>query len=672
MATRFYLPASGAAAVSPAFSTSWVQTTGAVRRRCVLAKTNTSVTGLTIGETVAAAEDVLYAQYVSDALPGGKAISGTIQGIIECSQASGAFDFCSQVVAWVVKSDGTSRGELRAPITTALSNEWSTFPARRFFPRAGTQTVNTVNAHAGDRIVLEIGIRPFNALVGAPPRNGTIRFGDENPSTDMPFNEASASTNNAPWIEFSTDIFTPDSPPNPPENLGSVPTSSSLNFTWDAPSAGTVPEGYKVRIDGGTPVDVGLLFEYLFTGLAPLTSYTLEVVAYNYAGESDWATLVTSTIADYPGQVIFPPDDPLCVPVSNLGQGNNVAVVQTRGGGQILGELPSSQLGWGRRLDDLSETNVTIPVSSMSTQCCGLLADTHTWGHEIQVYRDGAESWVGPIVNITENGEGVQIRALDVLGFMVRRATRGRVNGAPVFAVDEAVDDVTEAFTLGGWDGADPNVLAYLEVLGAGTGPLTQRDIPFVSAYYFDTLDQLGDIGVNFTTVGRRIILWPDTLTLGRVPTLLPSQHLSSDVTIVEDGMALSEVAIVTSDNGLWGVSTTPSFPTSDPFYGPVETITNIPGLATTQACEDAANSVRAQNFPAPVRLVIPDGSTLTTDAPYSIGDLVPGVLMPVSHRGRCRSVAGDFILTSLQVTQTPEGETVQISVAPVSSAVES
>lgn len=375
----------------------------------------------------------------------------------------------------------------------------------------------------------------------------------------------------------------------------------------------------------------------------------------------------------YPGVLINPPPDPLCVPVGNLGQGNNTAMIQTQGGGQILGELPASVLGWGRRLDDLSECNVTIPVSSLSDRCCGLLKEAHTWGHELVVFRDGERVWEGPMVTLRENEtNGVVVRALDAYGYMLRRVHRGRSNGAPVFAIDEAEFDVTDAFTLDGWDGADPNVLAYLEVLGAGTGPVTQREIPALSGYYFDTLDQLGDGGVNFTTVGRRIILWPDTLTLGRVPTLLPSQHLSSDVTIVEDGLALAQRSIVTSDNAISGTSALPSFPTSDPFYGPVELLTNIPNLATTGACDSAADSIRAQGFPAPVLLEIPDGSTLTTDAPYSIGDLVPGVLMPVSHQGRCRSVASDFVLTSLQVTQTSEGETVQISVAPLSAAVES
>lgn len=466
---------------------------------------------------------------------------------------------------------------------------------------------------------------------------------------------------------WSTPVSGTTDPTPTPGPVVVTETTDLIQVSW--PDVGCSAT-YEARIDGGAGVPATSPHD--FTGFFDGT-YLIEVRALINGVYGEWGAVQADVDIVYPAPVIFPPPDPLCVPVSNLGQGNNTVVVATQGGEQILGELPASNLDWGRTLDDIADTNVTIPVSSMTDQCCGLLADTHTWGHELIVYRDGERVSEGPLVRIedSENG-GVKIRALDVLGYTLRRGHRGRVNAAPVFAVDEAEFDVTGAFTLDGWDLADPNVLPYLTVLGAGTGPQTQRDIAFLSAYYFETLDQIGDAGVNFTTVGRRIILWPDTMTLGRVPTLLPSQHLSTDVTIVEDGLALSARAIVTSDNGLWGTSSAPSFPTSDPFYGPVEQIINIPNLATSAACDSAADSIRAQTFPAPVRLVIPDGSTLTSDAPYSVADLVPGVLMPVSHVGRCRTVQGDFILTSLRVTQTPEGETVQISVAPVTSAVES
>lgn len=510
----------------------------------------------------------------------------------------------------------------------------------------------------------------FYTLSGGNTSNGkalarTSHWQDIN-ATISPAGEITFTGTMGSWTAATIGVV---SDPDPPTDLVvSDETPSSLVLSW---VLGVDAMGTRVRIDGGAPVDVGALLTHQFTGLDSSTTYLLEAQSYNVFGDSAWVSINGTTLGPYPTPLLVPPADPLCVPVGNLGRGSNVAEIQTRGGSRSLGEVPASQLSWGRLLDDMSEANLTIPVSSLSDECCAVLADTHTWGHEIVVYRDGERVWEGPIVNITEGSDGVTIRALDPLGYMLRRVQRGRTNASPVFAIDEAVDDVTEAFTLGGWDGADPNVLTYLEVLGAGTGPQTQRDVDAWSAYYFDTLDQLGDAGVNFTTVGRRIILWPDTLTLGRVPTLLPSQHLSNDVTITEDGLALSELAIVTTDNAIAGASSAPTFPTNDPFYGSVETLTNIPNLTSSAACTAAADSIRAQGYPAPVRVVIPDGSTLTADAPYAIGDLVPGVLMPVSHRGRCRSVDSDFVLTTLLVTQTPEGETVQITVSPVSSTVE-
>lgn len=71
----------------------------------------------------------------------------------------------------------------------------------------------------------------------------------------------------------------------------------SLTLGWDAhPYA----EGFEVRIDGGTPIDVGLTTLHMWDDLDPLTMYELEVRAYLDGDFSDWASIDGTTDPEPP------------------------------------------------------------------------------------------------------------------------------------------------------------------------------------------------------------------------------------------------------------------------------------------------------------------------------------------------------------------------------------
>lgn len=54
--------------------------------------------------------------------------------------------------------------------------------------------------------------------------------------------------------------------------------------------------GYEIRIDGGSPIDVGNTLTYTATGLTPDTAYDFEVRAYDEAGNrSAWSAVVTAS-----------------------------------------------------------------------------------------------------------------------------------------------------------------------------------------------------------------------------------------------------------------------------------------------------------------------------------------------------------------------------------------
>jgi hypothetical protein len=210
--TRFYLPSSGAAAVSPAFDSAWDVTTSADRIRCVTTKSSTALSAPTRSGAGIDPSNRLARQYVSDPIPA-KTVNGTVKGQIKCLEAGSTNDFMPQIVIYVVSNDGsTVRGTLLAADNAALSNEFPiTTRANRKFPRGWTgsgTSLSAVAAQENDRIVIELGWRQesTNAAGGQTP----LEFGD-NAANDLAEDETDTGADN-PWIEFSADLFAAAAP----------------------------------------------------------------------------------------------------------------------------------------------------------------------------------------------------------------------------------------------------------------------------------------------------------------------------------------------------------------------------------------------------------------------------------------------------------------------------
>lgn len=202
MATRIYLPSSGAAPISPAFAAGWGITGSAARRGAVRTPSGTSHTTKTVAETSSAVVDVLIAQYVlADALAA-QTISGTVKGQALAYESATGADARAQITIRVVSADGlTVRGTLLDFDTGALVDELSTAGENAQFPRGGAQALSPVAAQAGDYLVIEIGYRAHNTT--STSRSAGITFGDA-AAGDLP--EAFGGSSGAfarPWIEFS-------------------------------------------------------------------------------------------------------------------------------------------------------------------------------------------------------------------------------------------------------------------------------------------------------------------------------------------------------------------------------------------------------------------------------------------------------------------------------------
>jgi len=191
-ATRFYLPSSGAADVSPGFNAGWEETGDADRLKMVTTKISSAMTNKS-GTTLITAGDLLLRQYVSAALEA-QTITGDVKIYARASEALATVDAFSRILLKVVSNDGgTVRGTLLSFGDYSTGAEWNTSLRNKSF--ADIDPPTSVTTLDGDRLVLEIGFAHAAVISSAQ-----INFGDDS-STDLSEDETTTTADN-PWLEI--------------------------------------------------------------------------------------------------------------------------------------------------------------------------------------------------------------------------------------------------------------------------------------------------------------------------------------------------------------------------------------------------------------------------------------------------------------------------------------
>lgn len=176
---KLYLSRGGAAYAPPTVRGGWEQTTGHVVRGMHTVQDPANAGGITsvaLSESSASANfDVLMARAVSTPLAANWTFAGTLNLMLGVGENGSDADFAYYLHVFVTQGDtDTVRGTLLANYADPLSNEWPTTPGAGKALNA-TQSLSSVVALAGDRIVAEIGFRSYNTLTSS--RTGTLWHG---------------------------------------------------------------------------------------------------------------------------------------------------------------------------------------------------------------------------------------------------------------------------------------------------------------------------------------------------------------------------------------------------------------------------------------------------------------------------------------------------------------
>jgi hypothetical protein len=265
MPTRFYF---GQVITSPALAFSGVWSAPGstpTRLRAHLAKrkaaSSTSPLVLTASETTAAILNKLHIQLIAR-LGSAQTITGTVKGYALFSESDTAQDCRVQCIFRVIAEDGTVRGTLLADDAGALSSEFVTTATNRRIPLlAATNTLTSVNALAGDYLVMEIGHRTH--VASGTSYNATITIHDDPATGDLPEDETTTTATLAPWIEFSQTLDLSDS-------LDSLQLDPPTSYSLRA-DVSSLPKDNNTTIDA-TLVEL----------LTP--SYSYSLLAGDYSG----------------------------------------------------------------------------------------------------------------------------------------------------------------------------------------------------------------------------------------------------------------------------------------------------------------------------------------------------------------------------------------------------
>jgi hypothetical protein len=212
VATRFVLTDdSTAPAVSPTISgTDWAHI-NTVRRKLVIGADSSTLVSTAYTPDAAdhlVAGNAHHRQYISDPL-GPQTISSasTVQAQLQTLETDALDNLFLTLKVYTVDSGGTFKSALLAVVgkgtepTTALRN--TSFAATALNGSGGNVTVAE-----GDRIVVEIGLGGTpTATSGVQGHNGTIRWGCNASSGDLPVDETQAATTYRPWVEFSANLL---------------------------------------------------------------------------------------------------------------------------------------------------------------------------------------------------------------------------------------------------------------------------------------------------------------------------------------------------------------------------------------------------------------------------------------------------------------------------------
>lgn len=369
-----------------------------------------------------------------------------------------------------------------------------------------------------------------------------------------------------------------------------------------------------------------------------------------------------------------------------LGCSQHVAYIQDKCNGPRLCELLDlSEVGYDRRLDDISEAFVVIPISGdMDDPCCACLADVEPWCHQLTIVRESdGVVWSGPIHKVIYGFNSVRIEAKDILSWLQVRVNPLTITGNNPNFTKCLTTIAKELIEAGMAEDDSPCVLDCILDLGDGLPLGTDRSHEDFKAFggptVYDDLITMGNSGVDYTVVKQCIILTGESLPTTSVG-ILTDEMILGEVNIVKDGGLLANRFWIryTNDDDCAGVCV----PQGSPYcpcpaeatgavecYGRVEKVIDGIGMPNLFAAQVAAQTYLNASRLVPRSIEFPGDTKLSPDCPWELNDMIPGQRLDVALSKLCVPIFQGFKIQQVSVTDGAEGESISVSLKTQSTS---
>ncbi|MEU5497995.1 hypothetical protein [Streptomyces griseofuscus] len=335
------------------------------------------------------------------------------------------------------------------------------------------------------------------------------------------------------------------------------------------------------------------------------------------------------------------------------GCGTHTAQVLDRSGATVAVANVLTEVEWNRVLDGVSTARVVINPDG---DCCGRLGRVSSWRNRLVLFRDDKYVWDGPITNISWALDGIELNAKDVLAWLDRRViheTRTFTNVDLMDVAEWLIDD--------GFRPDDPgHTVQVIGQAGVSGSRSYSQDIGQTG----DWLRQLAEAGLDYTAIGSKILLLPETYTqsVGR----LSDADLPDGLQVAEDGDSLITRWIVAGSDTSGAIGEAGG---TDAFYGLHERYIEQTEITDNASAEQSAQARQRTSATVPV-FIDTQEVTISPEAAIDVPSLVPGWSLDVTSMETCRKVTQRLKIVGVKVSETggdentPGRESVQVQVA--------
>lgn len=369
--------------------------------------------------------------------------------------------------------------------------------------------------------------------------------------------------------------------------------------------------------------------------------------------------------------------------MATLGCSTHVAFIQSKCQGPRLCELlNASTIYYDRRLDDISEAFVEIPISGdVDDPCCSCLGDVEPWCHLLTIVREGdGVVWTGPVQRVIYGYDLVRIEARDKLAWLTVRVNEITLTG---YNPNTLIPLTTIAKDIATLAMADEDSSCFLDCvldMGDGLPPGTDRSredfVAFEGPTAFDDFMKMADSGVDYTVVNQCLILTGSQLPPVAIGTLT-DEHILGDIKVIKDGDQLGNrfwVRYTGDDEPPCDLTPCPGMAEGDQeCYGLVERIIpNDLGIPSASAADEAAQTFVDASRIVPRLIQFPPSTRLSPNTPWGINDMIPGQRVDVALSKLCLELFQSFKLQTVEVRDSSsDGEEISIDLTSLNTVLE-